>query len=69
MTRDRFRAPGVIVPDIDEVEWDDEADIICVGTGSAALAVAVAADADGLDVLLPMVAERVTPRRWRAGSG
>ena len=52
MTRDRFRAPGVIVPDIDEVEWDDEADIICVGTGSAALAVAVAADADGLDVLL-----------------
>ena len=46
------RVPGVIVPDIDEVEWDDEVDIICVGTGSAALAVAVAADADGLDVLL-----------------
>jgi hypothetical protein len=42
----------VIVPEIDEVEWDDEADIVCVGTGSAALAVALAADADGLDVLL-----------------
>jgi hypothetical protein len=50
--RDRRGVPGVIVPEIDEVEWDDEVDIVCVGTGSAALAAAVAADADGLDVLL-----------------
>ena len=50
--RDRFQVPGVIVPEIDEVEWDDEVDIVCFGTGSAALALAIAADADGLDVLL-----------------
>ena len=44
--------PGVIIPDVDEVEWDDEVDIICVGPGSAALAVAITADAADLDVLL-----------------
>jgi len=44
----------VIVPDLDGPDWspDEVVDLICVGTGVAALAVAIAAERAGLDVLL-----------------
>lgn len=42
----------MIIAEIDEIEWDEEVDIVCVGTESAALAVAVAAEAAALEVLL-----------------
>lgn len=41
-----------VVADADEAGWDDEVDLICVGPDSVALAVAIAADAAGRDVLL-----------------
>lgn len=54
----------MILPDLDGPDWapDEVVDLICVGTGIAALAVAIAAEDAGLDVLL-------TADTWTVASG
>lgn len=42
----------MLIDELDEVEWHEVVDVICVGPGRAALAAAVGSAAAGLDVLL-----------------
>ena len=55
MSRRRAPVPDVDGPNLDQEwaqEWDEVVDIVCVGVGTVALAVGVAAERVGLDVLV-----------------